>query len=144
MKQLFMMIFFGGSFLLTSSEIDVRPGVVVEVTPKKPLEAITSGAYVSIDVSKMLMREGDDLFSLRKKIEKTFPSQSVVIDLVAEDGSDVSFVFNGGSSISGDSASLILRPENETVPLSTKYKKILIRSSVLLAKVKIFWHNYSL
>jgi len=137
MKTLLLILFFGKTTLLTLHPVDINTEWI-EIIPKKPLTAITSGAALDVDVTPMT-----GYVSITGGLEKIIPKHTVTAELIPESGAPI-VITNRGSGHGKDNVFLILGPEKGGMPIDIKFKKIRIRSATPLKQVKVRWRNYSL
>ncbi len=104
MKDFFLMLLFSKIILLTPDPITLIGEV--ELTPDKPIKAITSGASVLIDLSltfDFLGAKKSGSISSLDILEKKFPPGSVSATLYSEDGqkillNDINFLLSNESA----------------------------------------------
>lgn len=137
MKTLFLILFFGRSFLLTPEPVTIGE-TWVELTPKKPLSAITSGAALYVDVT-----QETGFVSITGGLEKIIPKNTVTAELIPESGAPIK-ISNHWSAHSKDEVRLILAPENGRLPTDIKFKAVKIRSMKPIRGAKVIWKNYTL
>lgn len=143
MKEFFLILFFAKSILLTPDPVDFRDRI--ELTPGEPIEAITSGAGIEIDVSSMVSRGPDDDFLvLREKILERFPPGTIRGTLVGSEAPDVVLSYQGHSSIGEDEVVLLLNADESGIPTGVPYSKVIIVSDIELQGISIVWKNHRL
>lgn len=135
MKEFFLILFLSKSVLLTSNGIDVFGGWV-QVPLKEPLEAITSGACMFVDVSSYV---GPDL-SL-KTLGDVFPRGMVTARLVRPDGRETLLTSISGYSTQSGGTYLILESK-QGVPTFKEFSQLYVRSNKELKGTKLIWRNY--
>lgn len=141
MKEFFLILFFSKTILLTPVPVNISGERVIR--PEKPLEAITPGASLEIDVSdftgRMRMKEMG-MLEVKKNLKERIPEGSVSATLHGPNGEKV--VLNeSGFSISNDGAKLTLFADHG-VPTNVAFNKITITSSTELRGVKVYWKNF--
>jgi hypothetical protein len=111
-----------------------------KVALNKPISAITSGASIQIDVSKM------DLLSIKRSITETrnivakeFPVRSVKVTLKGE-GEKVQLIYQGAILANNDGVRLVL--SSDKIPIDVNFNEVIVRTNVELQRVKIYWKNY--
>ncbi len=133
MKELFLLIFFLKTILLTPDPVTISNNAL-EIFPEKPLKAITGGAAIYIDVSNY----GNKKVSF-DEIRKKFPERSVHGKLVTKNGKEI-ILRHQGFSTSNDEIRLIVGGI-ESVPTDTKFVKVVLWSEKELKDVKVIWIN---
>lgn len=141
MKELFLILFFSKTVLLTPVPVNISGEVVIR--PEKSLEAITSGASLDIDVSdfigQMKIKEAG-IFEVEEIIKKRIPEGSVTATLHGSQGEEV--VLNkSGISKAKDVARLSLYADSG-IPTNVAFNKITITSDTELRGVKVYWKNF--
>jgi hypothetical protein len=144
MKTFFLILFFGKTILLTPVPVDIVDEFTVDCS-KKPLEAITSGAGIDIDVSElsgyMKMKEVG-ILEMEKRLKEKIPDGSVRAVLYGSKGQRI--VLNeSGFGFSNNGAWLVLRSDTK-IPTTVTFDKVTITSRSKLSGVKIYWRNYQL
>lgn len=133
-------IFFAKTILLTPNPVDIHGKL--QMNPPAPLEAITSGAELEIDVTSMIsMSRGEDVLSVRKKIADKFSNAPIEAHLIGDNGVDVTMRFAGYSTISNSEARLVLAA-SPGVPADVKFKTVVVSSGTELNSVSVYWRNY--
>lgn len=135
MKTFFLILFFGRSIFLTPEPLTIGE-TWVELTPKKPLTAITSGAAIYVDVTQ---ETGYVPITGRQII----PKNSVIAELIPESGTPIT-ISNHWSAHSTDEVHLILGPDDGRLPTGIKFKAVKIRSMKPIRGAKVIWKNYTL
>lgn len=138
MKDFLMMLLFAKSILLTPQPIDLYGNL--EIKPNKPLKAITSGAHLSIDVSKSV---GDvqGIFERQKRIKQLFPSGTIQAELYAGRSQPVTFYYDGGFLYNNTNILLTLDSKLE-VPTDIEFNKVILTSNIKLNKITVTWVNF--
>jgi hypothetical protein len=141
MKELFLILFFSKTVLLTPVPVNISGEVVIR--PEKSLEAITPGASLQIDVSdfigRMKIKEAG-IFELEEILNKRIPEGSVTATLHGPQGEKV--VLNkSGISKAKDIARLSLYADSG-IPTNVAFNKIIITSNTELIGVKVYWKNF--
>lgn len=142
MIEFFTVLFFGKTILLTPNEIDVDvPNGVYEVPLIDPLIAISDGASIQIDVTKMLkFEENDSVRQLRDVTSKRFKDTIIAANLMGKSDT-ILLTFKGGTSIDKNSVRIILEAEN--MPLDVEFDQLILETSIPLQQVRVFWKNHS-
>ena len=130
-------MFFGRTFLLTPEPVSISESWL-ELTPQKPISAVTGGAALHVDVTQEI-----GYVSITGDLERIIPPGTVTAELIPESGAPIR-ITNGPSGHGKEDVFLILVPENGEVPTDTKFRKIRIRSVRPLKRAKISWRNYTL
>ncbi|MBU2714151.1 hypothetical protein [Zooshikella harenae] len=141
MLNFLLILFFSKTVLLTPDYIDVdstADGYTFIL--QEPINAITQGASIQIDVTKMLdpFSKGD-LFKVRSAISDLFKSGSIEVTL-GEGDEAVRLEYKGSTLISNDRVSLALVGDN--IPTGIDFTKLVLKTEVKLERIKIYWKNY--
>lgn len=134
MKNLFLIMFFGKLILLTNSPISINANWTY-VNFNKPVTAITSGAGILVDVSKLIPPE-NGLEALRGQ----FPTGTVEAVLYTSSGKELPLVHKG-YYWSKNECMLALYHQGG-MPKDLQFTHLKIRASVPLNNVKVLWKNY--
>lgn len=141
MKEFFLILFFSKTVLLTPVPVDISGELVIR--PEKPLEAITPGASLGIDVSDLIGRlkiKEAGVIEVRELLKEKITEGSVSATLHGTKGEKV--VLNeSGISIANDVARLNLYAD-AGVPTNVAFNKIIITSRTELKGVKVYWKNF--
>jgi len=144
MKDFLMMLLFAKSVLLTPQPIDLYG--VIEIKPNKPLKAITSGAHLSIDISKgivdiqEMLRMG--ILERQKKIKQLVPSRTIKAELYSGKNQPTVFYYDGNFMYTNTSIFLTL-DSNLEVPTDVEFDKVILTSNIKLNQVTITWVNFA-
>lgn len=141
MKELFLILFFSKTVLLTPVPVNISGEVVIR--PEKPLEAITSGASLDIDVTDFIGRikiNEAGIFEIREIIKKKIPEGSVTATLHGTQGEKI-LLSKSGVSKAKDVARLSLYADSG-IPTNMAFNKITITSSTELRGVQVYWKNF--
>jgi len=130
----FKLLFFLKTVLITSSPIALGDEWVV-VTPQEPLEAITGGAAIYVDVSKYV-----DPLDFEKG-EKRLPVGLVEGELETTSGKTI-FLRSAGTSHANDSVRLIVT-SGAPIPVGVEFVKVRLKSERPLEGVNVYWKNGS-
>ena len=139
MKELFLILLFSKTVLLTPVPIDLYGQL--DLIPERPLEAITSGASIQIDVSSRISWDGEDIFDFRQKLSDIFPPGTIEAELKGSHDEKVILVYTGHTEFNDESVRLLLYAE-PGVPLDVEFEKVSIKSSIRFEGVRIFWKNF--
>jgi len=141
MLDFIFILFFSKTVLLTPDFININSNEKNHILNlNKPINAITSGASIQIDITKMLLYSvKGDIIKTRKSVSNMFPDGSVEAILSTHKG-DISLKYEGGSLISNDNVRLALYSEN--IPTDTAFNVVTLKTSVNLEKIKVYWKNY--
>ena len=135
------MLFLGKSVLLTPMPVDINGTYELSLT--KPLNVVTSGAYVSIDVTAMLAQKFKreiDLSVLEAKFYALVPRESIEASLIAKNGEVSKFThISFGQS---DDADYLILSRQGGLSTDKKFVKMVITSKAPLKGVQIEWSNY--
>lgn len=141
MKEFFLILFFSKTILLTPVPVNISGEMVI--SPEKPLEAITPGASLEIDVSdftgRIKMKELG-MIEVKKILKERIPEGSVSATLHGAKGEKV-LLNESGFSISNDGAKLTLFAD-QGIPTNVAFHRITITSNSELRGVKVYWKNF--
>ena len=135
MKEFFLMLFFAKSVLLTLGGADIN-NEWMQVPLEEPLEAITSGASIYVDVTKYV-----DADASINKLDATFPAGTVRVRLVQKDGQETLLRNSSAYSFEEDKVYLILYAA-DGVPTGKEYTELYVRSTKPLSGVSLVWRNH--
>jgi len=139
MKEFFLILFFSKTVLLTPDPINLHGRL--ELVPDKPIEAITSGASIQVDVSSTAAWNGkEDILVFRKKLSDLFPPGAIKAKLVGK-GKEVTLSYQGNYQFNKDNVMLSLCADNG-IPTGVEFTKVIIESSIDLNRIKVYWKNY--
>ena len=139
MKDFFLILLFSKTVLLTPDPINLHGRL--ELVPDKPIEAITSGASIQVDVSSMAAwNDKEDILVFRKKLSDLFPPGTIKAELVGESKA-VTLSYQGNHQFNRDNVILTLYADNG-IPTGVEFTKVIIESSIELNGIKIYWKNY--
>jgi len=137
MKTLLLILFFGKSVLLTSAPVDLTEKWT-ELTPKKPISAITGGAAIYVDVT-----QDTGYVPITGGLDKIIPNHTITAELIPETGKAI-VITNTASAHSNKEVALILTPESGPMPTGIKFKKVRIRSSRPIKRASVTWKNHTM
>lgn len=138
MKELFLILLFGKTLLLSSSNVIDSQGVVFHL--KKPISAITAGASMQIDVTNNI-KIAEDIITLSMEAREFMRDGYVKAFLYDEEGLVTELSYRGDISVSREGVRIILDSVTGT-PVGRKWEKVKITSSLPLKKVDVYWSNY--
>lgn len=136
-------LFLGKSVLLTPMPIDINGSFEIDV--KNSLNVVSTGPYISIDVTSMLLpqiKPGVDLLSFEKIFKAKFPENSIEVSLFEKNG-ELTKLTNISFAQSNENNWLILS-KNGDISTNKKFVKVVVTSKVPLKGVLVKWTNYSL
>lgn len=142
MKELFLILFFGNSMLLTPVGIMLSPEWLT-IPLEKPISSITGRAVIYIELSNTqpeienLIKSSKDL---RVNMNLLFPEGTVEAKIFDDYGKEYMFT-DGNYSVSKDGIKIILTSD-ETIPKNIEFHRLITRSFIALQSVKITWQNY--
>jgi hypothetical protein len=139
MWQFLKILFFGGSTVITPHAIDVAESWV-EISPSEPLEAITSGAAIQIQLGNLVSAQ-PDVLSRMSAAERQYPDNCVRGRLLTTKGSEVE-IANLSTAASSDATFLVLSREGG-IPTGDKFSRVMLRAMCELRGVVVSWRNYS-
>lgn len=138
-------MFFSETVLITNTPIDIINNQ--KIVLKKPLNAITSGAHIKIEITNMFKKELEKVFSLehlknmKLKIEKTINPKNIKILLYTKENKKINLLLEKGYLEINKNSISILFTNSEAI-LEKKFYTIEINTSILLKKVNISWINF--
>lgn len=139
MKQFLLSLLFGKTIILTPSPIPIGEEWV-ELSLAKPLEAVSGGASVQLDVTGLIEKRG--LYEARAEAEQKFPKGSVSGQLIARSGEAIQLE-NVGVAWSSESIKLLLSSEG-LVPVDVEFVWLRLKSTNQISSAIVYWQNYSL
>lgn len=123
--------------------IDINGSFEIDV--KNSLNVVSTGPYISIDVTSMLLpqiKPGVDLLSFEKIFKAKFPENSIEVSLFEKNG-ELTKLTNISFAQSNENNWLILS-KNGDISTNKKFVKVVVTSKVPLKGVLVKWTNYSL
>ncbi len=129
---LLKLIFFLKTILLTPSPIDIS-NEWISIKPNEPLEAITGGAAIHVDITQFVKPFQFD------EVSRKFPEGSIEGKLIQQNGKEV-LLISKGSSHGKNSIRLIVSGVN-SVPTDTKFVEVKLKSKVNIESTLIYWKN---
>jgi len=135
MKEFFLMLFFAKSILLTPVGVDLEH-VWLQIPLDEPLEAITSGAAIYVDVTKHV----DADISI-DELDATFPAGTIKVRLVQNAGQEVLLDNNSAYTFEEDKVFLNLDAA-DGVPTDKEFIEMYIQSAKRLSGVSLVWMNH--
>ena len=139
MRELFVIFFFSKTVLLTPYPIDLYGSI--ELTLDNPIEAITTGAGIEIDVSTMIKWESrEDIEGFERRLLSLFPPGSVSAKIIGNN-IKLPMYYEGAYSFNENSVVLYLDAKHG-VPTGIKFSMVIVSSTVEMKNIKIFWRNY--
>jgi hypothetical protein len=139
MWQFLKILFFGGSTVLTPQPIDVSDPWV-EISVSDPLEAITPGATIQIQLQTAVSAQADAT-SRMAAAARQYPDNCVRARLVTTQGLEVE-IGNLSTAASSDATFLVLSREGG-IPTQDKFARVKLRATCELRGVVVSWRNYS-
>jgi len=131
----FKILFFADTVLLTPNPIDIINEY--EIKLEKPISAITSGAYIMIDVSNMTSK----LENIYPDIYNVLPPNSIMVYLYTTQGDRVALHYIKGFSGSGTNNWIHLYAKKDMIRTNVYYNKVLINSKIPLNNIEVSWRN---
>lgn len=140
MKEFLLILLFGRAMVLTPDPVSFHGAIVL--VPTEPIEAVTAGASVLIDVSSMISeRDKERLWFSDEVFLELFPVSSVHGKLIGREGTEVALEYTGGYSIGQDAIEMSLVARHG-VPTGTKFNRVVVESKMKLVDVRVVWKNY--
>jgi len=135
MKEFFLMLFFAKSILLTPGGIELTNDWT-QIPLDEPLEAVTSGAAIYLDVSAQV----DAGLSI-DKLDETFPAGTVEVRLIQNDGQET--LLTNSSAYSFEEGKVYLSLDAaDGVPTGKEFTRLYARSAKPLSRVSLVWRNH--
>ena len=135
MKEFFLALFFAKSMLLTPGGVDLI-NEWKKIPLHEPLEAITRGAAIYVDVSTHV----DAGLSI-DRLDETFPAGMVEVRLVHKDGQETLLTNSSAYSFEDGKVYLILNAA-DGVPTGKEFTGLYVRSAKPLSRVSLVWRNH--
>lgn len=137
MWEFLKIVFLGGSTVLTPQPIDVSESWV-EINLSEPLEALTSGAAIEIELSNL--DSAPDAVSRMAAAKRLHPNNCVQARLVTTQGSEIQ-VAELSTAASSDSTFLVLSRKGG-IPTDGQFSRVMLRATCELKGVTVSWRNY--
>ena len=135
MKEFFLMLFFAKSILLTPSGVDLTHEWS-QIPLDEPLEAITSGAAIYVDVTKHV----DAGISI-DELDATFPAGTIKVRLVREASQET--LLGNNSAYTFEEGKVYLNLDAvDGVPTDKEFTGMYIQSAKPLSGVSLVWMNH--
>lgn len=135
MKEFFLMLFFAKSVLLTPGGVDLA-NEWMEIPLVEPLEAITSGAAIYVDVTKHIGPAASI-----DKLDATFQAGTVKARLIQKDGKET--LLGNRSAYSFEEGKVYLSLDTiDGVPTGKEFVELYVRSAKPLSGVSLVWTNH--
>lgn len=134
MKKFILMLLFSKTILLTTSPVDLTD-TWMQIVPKSPLKAITSGASLQIDISSIVGNQSDF-----KILQQMFPKGTVEANLICSSGEKV-ILQDGSFAYSNNEIRMILDGV-KPIPTDETFVRVQIKSKRVMPGVKIYWKNF--
>ena len=141
MKEFFLILLFSKTVLLTAAPVDIFGEKVL--VPEEPLNAITQGASIQVDISDYIAPsnlEGVDLAENQKLLNELIPHGSMKAVLFDSEGNQIQ-LDHIGFSWSPDDTRVILTSASG-IPTNLDFNKVLIVCQIDLKGVRVYWKNY--
>lgn len=139
MKELLRILFFSKTILLTPHPIDLHGRI--ELIPDEPIEAITNGAGIEVDVSSMIAwKNHENIMLFKRRLLSLFPPETISVKLIGENA-ELEMYYDGSYSFNENIVILYVEAKNG-VPVGVKYNKVVVSSGVKLKHIKVYWRNY--
>jgi hypothetical protein len=138
-----ILLLFSKTILLTPAPINLGVGFT-RLELAKPIQAITPGASLQLDITSMLKPlVNNNFLEIKKKTNELFPIGSVSATLTTDSGVDVLLSNNGGFLYRKDRVTLSLH-NKKGVPVYEDFQFLQFRSDIKFENVKIYWKNFNL
>ena len=129
-------LFLGGVTTLTPNSIDIGDKAV-RIVLKEPIEAITSGASIIIDVSEHIKAKTvSDAF---KEIDIKYPNGCIVAKLISNDSNEIILSESSGAW-GNNNISIHLRAKNG-IPTDLEFNLVEIKSCKSIMGTNLKWRN---
>lgn len=140
MIEFLTILLFAKTIALMPSPVDLTGRHVFSA--HEDLEALTSGASIEIDVSKLIASSAKrplDIIDTPNQLRRQLPLGSVKVELVSPTG-EVLQLEDAGFTISRDSARLIFSAPRR-MPTKVTWRSVAIESQATIPRAQIFWKN---
>lgn len=135
MREFLLTLLLGKTIILTPSPVELT-GDWLEIRLDAPLEAVTSGANIGVDVYEVTEGERDI-----ERLDELFPPGVIVAKMISKEGDEI--VLTNVSAYSfGENSTWILLVGKKPVPTRIEFVTVFLRSEVEIEKVKVIWRNY--
>lgn len=143
MKEFFLTLFFSKFILITPNPVDLDIGVTL-IKLKEPLEAITPGASIQIDVTSILKLEASDgVMEAKEKANQLLPRGALSASIGSQDSLKTTLYYDGNILYSNGQV-LVSLHNKDGVPVDLEFTSLEINCTVKLTQVEIYWRNYNL
>jgi hypothetical protein len=129
---LFKLIFFLKTILLTPSPINIS-NEWVSIKPSEPLEAITGGAAIHIDITQFVKPFQFD------EVSKKFPNGGIEGKLIQQNGKEILLISKGSSH--GNNTVRLIVSGVTPVSTDTKFVEVKLKSKINIESSSIYWKN---
>ena len=140
MKELFLILFFSKTVLLTPTPISIDKEWI-EIEAEKSFSAITGGAAIYLDVSAYIPKDYE-LIEQFDEVKRIFPDNTVTGVMIAENGTEFK-IQNKGSSHSKSDVRLIM-DYGSSMPTDINFKKLKLKSNKELKGINVYWKNFKM
>ena len=130
MKDFLLALFLSKIIALTPQPVDILG--TLEIRPTEPIEAITSGASIEIEVSHLL-GEKRGIDETNRELEALFPAGTIEAELHSVGHQPVTLRYEGKYAWSGNTKSLILSGASG-VPTGVEFSKVVVTSHALIVR----------
>ena len=135
MKELFAILFFGKTVLLTPNPVSIDGRF--ELMLDEPITAVTGGASLQIDVSSTI--QVTTISETRQTVSSRFPDGCLSAVLFGANGEVI--LQDNGTSISNRDVRITLASVSG-VPVGDEFSRIEVQSCLELTDVEIYWKNH--
>ena len=140
MKTLLLILIFGKSILLTPEYIDIEDNIALELNVN--VSAITSGAYIQIDVTRNIKyQKGSDISEFRKQVQKLYPPNTIEGILIENGGNMTALKYGDQNIMFNENETLLTLNSEEGVSIEKEFIKVKILSEIEIKNALITWVN---
>jgi hypothetical protein len=140
LMEFLRILFFAKMVLLTPEPIDLHGSV--ELRPREPLIAITTGASIEVDVSSMITKNPQEgVVEFRRRVNTMLPLGAIEAKLLGSETRAVALRYDGSVAYSENQVMLSLTSDTG-VPTGTEFTQVVVMSRVDLKSIKVSWRNY--
>jgi hypothetical protein len=136
-----ILLLFSKYILLTPDFINIDSNAPYTLNLTNSINAISSGASIVVDVSKMIPNSNHhDFIDNINAFYNMFPIGSIEATLIAENIT-VKVTYLGNTAIGKKDVRLVL--SGDAIPTGVDFNSISIKTSIKLNQVKVYWRNFT-
>lgn len=131
---------FGKSILLTPDYVDINTDITLELS--ESISAITSGAYIAIDVTKNIQyTKGSDIALFRKRVQELYPPKTIEAELIEKNGNKTPLSYTDQCIMFNEQETLLTLYREGGISTEKEFVKVHLRSGNEIKNILIYWNN---